>query len=161
MQMKQDLIAENAAIKDELYNYLKEELRKQTHELSVLREIIAEKDRAALSMQMQLEKIVAELEKAVIQALQNQERITMQLEAKVKNLEKFIELQNQDAELRDDAQNLADKDAADREEKFARALEAKDVLIVDLRKQLQQNLIPSAVVKKAVSNSGHSGGSWW
>jgi hypothetical protein len=127
----------------------------------VLREIIAEKDRAALSMQMQLEKIVAELEKAVIQALENQERITMQWEAKVKDLEKIIEQQNQDVKLRDDARSLTDKNVADREKEFARALEAKDVLIVDLRKQLQQNLTASAAVKKAVSNSGHSGGSWW
>jgi hypothetical protein len=159
--VKQDLIAENAAIKDELYNYLKEELQKQTHELSVLREIIAEKDRAALSMQIQLEKIVAELEQAVIQALENEERITVQLEAKVKSLEKIIEQRNEDVKLRDETQSLTDKDAADREKEFARALEAKDVLIADLRKQLQQNLTASAAVKKAVSNSGHSGGSWW
>ena len=103
------MIAENAAIKDELYSYLREELRKQTHESSVLREIIAKKDRAALSMQVQLEKIVAELEKAVIQALENQERITMQMEAKVQNLETIIEQQNQDAKLRDGAQDLAEK----------------------------------------------------
>jgi hypothetical protein len=122
----------------------------------VLREIIAKKDRAALSMQVQLEKIVAELEKAVIQALENEERITMQLEAKVKNLEKIIEQRNQDAKLRDDAQNLADKNAADGEQKFARALEEKDVLIADLREQLRQNPTPSAVGKKAVSNPGQS-----
>ena len=110
------MIAENAAIKDELYSYLREELRKQTHESSVLREIIAKKDRAALSMQVQLEKIVAELEKAVIQALENQERITMQMEAKVKNLEKIIEQRNQDAKLRNETQSLADRNAADSEE---------------------------------------------
>jgi hypothetical protein len=152
------LIAENAAIKDELYSYLREELRKQTHESSVLREIIAKKDRAALSMQVQLEKIVAELEKAVIQALENQERITMQMEAKVKNLEKIIEQRNQDAKLRNETQSLADRNAADSEEKFARVLEEKDVFIADLKEQLRQNLIPSAVFKKAVSNPGQS---WW
>ena len=124
----------------------------------MLREIIAKKDRAALSMQIQLEKIVAELEQAVIQALENEERITMQLEAKVKNLEKIIEQRNQDAKLRDDAQILTDKNAADGEEEFARALEEKDVLIADLREQLRQNLTPSTVVKKAVSNPGQS---WW
>lgn len=152
------MIAENAAIKDELYSYLREELRKQTHESSVLREIIAKKDRAALSMQVQLEKIVAELEKAVIQALENQERITMQMEAKVKNLEKIIEQRNQDAKLRNETQSLADRNAADSEEKFARVLEEKDVFIADLKEQLRQNLIPSAVFKKAVSNPGQS---WW
>ena len=154
IQRKQDLIAENAAIKDELYSYLREELRKQTHELSVLREIIAKKDRAALSLQMQLEKIVAELEQAVIQALKNEGRITMEWEAKVKNLEKIIEQQNQDAQRRDDAQSLTDENAADKEEEFARALEEKDVLIADLRELLRQNLTSSAVVKKAVSNPG-------
>ncbi len=81
----------------------------------------------------------------------------MELESKVNNLEKIIEQQNQDAKRRDDAQNLTDKNAVDKEE-FARALEEKDVLIADLRQQLQQNLTPSAVVKKAVSNPGRS---WW
>lgn len=85
----------------------------------------------------------------------------MQLEAKVKNLEKIVEQRNQDVKLRDDAQNLTDRNAADGEEKFARALEEKDVVIADLREQLKQNLTASAAVKKAVSNSGHSGGSWW
>lgn len=112
-------------------------------------------------MQSQLEKVVAELEQAVVQALENQERITMQLEAKVKNLERIIEQRNQDAKLRDDAQNVADRNAADGEEKYARALEEKDVLIADLREQLKKNLTPSGVVKKDVSNSAHSGGSWW
>jgi hypothetical protein len=112
-------------------------------------------------MEIQLEKIVTELEQVVIQALENQERITMQWEAKVKDLEKIIEQQNRDVKLRDDARSLTDKNVADREKEFARALEAKDVLIADLRKQLQQNLTASAAVKKAVSNSGHSGGSWW
>ena len=128
IQRKQDLIAENAAIKDELYSYLKE-LQKQTHELSVLKEIIAKKDRAALSLQMQLEKIVAELEQAVIQALKNEGRITMEWEAKVENLEKIIEQQNQDAQLRDDAQSLTDENAAGKEEEFARALEEKMCLL--------------------------------
>jgi len=109
-------------------------------------------------MQVQLEKIVAELEKAVIQALENQERITMQMEAKVKNLEKIIEQRNQDAKLRNETQSLADRNAADSEEKFARVLEEKDVFIADLKEQLRQNLIPSAVFKKAVSNPGQS---WW
>jgi hypothetical protein len=155
---KQDLIEEHAAMKDELYSYLREELRNQTHELSALREIIAKKDQAALSMQLQLGKIVTELEQAMFQALEDQERITTELESKVKNLEKIIEQQNQDARRRDDAQNLTDKNAVDKEEEFARALEEKDVLIADLRQQLQQNLTPSAVVKKAVSNPGRS---WW
>jgi hypothetical protein len=145
-------------MKDELCNYLRQELRNQTHELSALRDIIAKKDQAALSMQIQLEKIVTELEQAVFQALENQERITLELESKVKNLEKIIEQQDQDAKLRDDAQNLTDKNAADKEEEFSRALEEKDLLIADLGEQLPQNLTPSAVVKKAVSNSGRS---WW
>lgn len=143
-------------MKDKLCNYLRQELRNKTHELSALRDIIAKKDQAALSMQIQLGKIVTELEQAVFQALENQERITLELESKIKNLKKIIEQQDQDAKLRDDAQNLTDKNAADKEEEFSRALEEKYVLIADLREQLQQNLTASAVVKKAVSNPGRS-----
>jgi hypothetical protein len=88
------LIHENTAMKDEFYNYLREELRNKTHELSILREIIVKKDQTALCMQIQLEKIVAELEHAVKQALEDQERITTELEAKVKNFERIIEQQN-------------------------------------------------------------------
>ncbi len=104
---------------------------------------------------MQLEKIVIELGQAVYQALEDQERITMELEAKVKDLEKSIEQQNQGPRLRDDAQNSIDKNAADKGEEFAKTLEEKDMLVADLRKQLQQSLTPVAV-KAAISNPARS-----
>jgi hypothetical protein len=145
------LIDENATLKDELYSYMKEELRNKNQELSSLKELIATRDQEILSWTEKFDNTVAELEEAVIRALDDQKKSTENLGKKIQNLEQIVDQQNE-------AQCQAEGVAGEKEISYDRALKEKDEVIGCLEKELQQYRTSSDAKQRAASDASWA---WW